>query len=152
MKLVVKWCIFLYLMNIFIPMIAVTGFFPTVYEGDTTYFDLNDPDDLPTEQEAFEDATAYEFDSLSDIGYETFGILGLSTLIGIGLMKVTRSLSPLLISLFFATFFNIWRRSAGIFNNLEVNKYIIIGIGSVALIYWIYTLIEYYHQGDASDS
>ena len=157
MKVVVKWCLFLIFVNLFIPCIASLGFFAYTVEGDDTFYDLNDADidDVPSDTEGFRKATGYEFDGLTNIGLETFGILGLSAIIGIGFMKMTRSLSPLLISLFFATFFNIWRRSSGIlssFSNNPVTPWLVMIVSVGVLVYFLYTVIEYYHQGDASDS
>lgn len=153
MKTVVKICLFLVLVNIFIPMIASLGFFYDPVEGDQTYYHLGtDEENLPTDDEGFQRVAGYSFSSLTNIGIETFAVLGLSVLVGLALMKVTSSISPLIVSLFFATFFNIYRRSSNLLSSFQINPYIVLAFTVVMLIMFLYTMVEYFHQGDASDS
>jgi hypothetical protein len=152
MKLIVKWCLFLIFVNIFIPMIAGLNIFPNPIEEDSTYYEIDDIDNLPSDSEAFEQASGYNYEDLTEIGWETFAILGTTILFGVAFAKMTRSLSPLLISLFFATFINIYRRSSSFISSFDVNPYIILAFSVGVLVFMLYTIIEYFHQGDASDS
>lgn len=153
MKTIVKMCLFMVLVNVFIPMVASLGFFNDPVEGDQDYYALGTEEEgLPTDDEAFSRAAGYSFNSLTTIGFETFAVLGISLLIGLALMKATQSISPLIISLFFATFFNIYRRSSNLVSSFQVNPYLVLAFGLMFLIMFFYTMVEYFHQGDASDS
>lgn len=153
MKTVVKMCLFMVLVNVFIPMVASLGFFYDPVEGDQDYYKLGtDEEGLPTDDEAFERAAGFRFSGITSIGLETFAILGIATLVGIAFMKLTNNISPLIISLFFATFFNIYRRSSNLISSFQINPYIVLAFSLVLLIMFFYTIVEYFHQGDASDS
>lgn len=152
MKTVIKIVLFMVLINIFIPMVASLGFFPATIEGSDQYFELDDEGNLPSDDEAFRQAAGYNFSSLTNIGFETFSILGIGVLVGIGLMKLTNSILPLIISLFFATFLNIYLRTSAIIASFKINPYIVLAFALMMLLLFFITIIEYFTQGDASDS
>lgn len=153
MKIIYKIILFLLLINIFIPLVKSLNIFPNEGEGDSQYYQLDNPENAGDESEVFERTSGYEVESLfsassmSDLSV-LFGALFLGGIVAL----ITHSIAPIAISLFLGTFINLYRNSLNIVGQLNINPYVVLAVTMTILVIIVITIIEYMTHGDVSDS
>ena len=143
---------FLFILNLMIPYMQSLGWFPYGYTGDPDHYKVNDEGLIETSEGTFEDVSGYSFGDISSFDLDTLATIGGAIVFGLLFAKLFHSPAPIAVTLFLAVFINIWRNSLNIVTQFKISPYLYGIFGGLILLLIIVTMIEYFAQGDVSDS
>lgn len=143
--------LFLVFINIFNIMFVAYNIFPSGYDGQSDYYDIDDADgNVSGGETLFEELSNADF---GDIMLLFFGnaesILAIITTAAIAIAAawLTKSPAPFVVAMVGGVFLTLYQRSIGIFQQYPINNFVMLACSIGMVILFIITCAEYLTPG-----
>lgn len=137
---------FMMFFNIFVLLFNNLGLFNYEGSGDEVNYNIDNTTGAISSESLVEDITGQE-NVLSWGGLGTVALI--AGIVGGGLAGwITSSPYPIGVGLFLGTFANVYVNSRSVFEQFQVNPYLLLALGAGVIILMTITIIEYLTHGD----